>query len=63
MQTNTTVSLPVEVKSRALSYRIGFSETLREALIAKIEELDREKLGGTPDPEHPELNNRGRILN
>ncbi len=48
MKTNTTVSLPVEVKIKALSHGIGFSQTLVEALTKKIEDLERE--GGKPVP-------------
>ena len=49
MQTNTTVSIPVEVKVKAQAHGIGFSQTLTEALTQKIADLEgRAELAGRP---------------
>lgn len=47
---STTVLVPRTLKNTARARGISLSGTLKEALTAKIADLEREELGGTPAP-------------
>jgi len=46
VKSTTNVSLPSDLKAKAIELNIPFSTTLAEALTKKIEDLERE--GGKP---------------
>ena len=48
MRTQVCVSIPVETKIKASAHRLSFSAIINEALLARIEDLERE--GGKPVP-------------
>jgi hypothetical protein len=48
IRSSITVSIPAELKQQALRCRIPFSATLEQALVARIDNLERE--GGKPVP-------------
>jgi len=53
VKSTTNVSLPSDLKAKAIALGIPFSETLAKALTKRIEDLERAELGGTPTPGHP----------
>lgn len=46
MRTQLCVSIPVETKEKATAHRLPFSTIMNEALLARIEDLERD--GGKP---------------
>jgi len=46
MKSNTCVAIDVRLKERAIAHNISFGKTLAGALLAKLEDLERE--GGKP---------------
>lgn len=52
MKTQLCVSIPVETKEKATAHRLPFSTIMNEALLARIEDLERAQLGGTPASGH-----------
>lgn len=54
VKSNTTVSIPADLKKQAIIRGISFSEILVEALKEKIEALEREGDQPCPAPKHPE---------
>lgn len=53
VRSTVSVSIPSELKQQALRYRIPFSATLEQALVARIEDLERAAGGNQcPRPGH-----------
>lgn len=56
MKTQVCVSIPVETKQKATAHGLPFSTILNEALLARIENLEREGGKPCPTPGHPDAN-------
>lgn len=54
VKSNTTTSIPADLKKQAIACGISFSEILVEALKNKLEAQEREGHKPEPAPEHPD---------
>jgi len=50
IRSSITVSIPSEIKQRAIDLGILFSRTLEDALVERIKDLERAMLAGEPVP-------------
>ena len=55
LKSSVTTSILSDVKDKAIRLGIPFARTLEDALVARIEDLERAELASNPVPGHPHL--------